>query len=36
VPRPARIGLINEGGGLSQIFTSTKDWYFMFRVGYFF
>ena len=36
VPRPARVGLITEGGGLSQIFTSTKDWYFMFRVGYFF
>ncbi|MDB5104733.1 MAG: hypothetical protein JWP91_2422 [Fibrobacteres bacterium] len=36
VPRPVRSGLINENGGLSQIFSSTKDWYFMFRVGYFF
>jgi hypothetical protein len=36
VPRPVRTGLINEGGGLSQIFSTTKDWYFMFRVGYFF
>jgi hypothetical protein len=36
VPRPVRSGLISEGGGLSQIFSTTKDWYFMFRVGYFF
>jgi hypothetical protein len=36
VPRPVRIGPINEGGGLTQAFSSLKDWYFMFRVGYFF
>jgi hypothetical protein len=36
VPRPVRVGLITEGGGLSQIFSSMKDWYVMFRVGYFF
>jgi hypothetical protein len=36
VVRPVRSGLISESGGLSQIFSSTKDWYFMFRVGYFF
>lgn len=36
VPRPVRIGLINEDGGLTQAFSSPKDWYFMFRVGYFF
>jgi hypothetical protein len=36
VPRPVRSGLINEAGGLSQIFSSMKDWYFMCRVGYFF
>ena len=34
VPRPVRSGLISEGGGLSQIFSTMKDWYFMFRVGY--
>ena len=36
VTRPVRSGLISESGGLSQIFSSTKDWYWMFRVGYFF
>lgn len=36
VPRPVRAGLINEGGGLSQILASSKDWYFLMRVGYFF
>jgi hypothetical protein len=36
VPRPIRGGLISETGGLSQILSTTKDWYFMFRVGYFF
>ncbi len=36
VPRPIRTGVIAEDGGLSQILTSMKDWYFMFRVGYFF
>jgi hypothetical protein len=36
VPRPVRSGLISEGGGLSQIFSTTKDWYYMVRVGYFF
>jgi hypothetical protein len=36
VNRPVRSGLITETGGLSQIFTSMKDWYWMLRVGYFF
>jgi hypothetical protein len=36
IPRPIRGGLISENGGLSQIFSSMKDWYFMARVGYFF
>ena len=34
--RPIRTGLINEGGGLAEALSSTKDWYFMFRIGYFF
>jgi len=36
VPRPIRGGLITENSGLSQVFSSTKDWYIMGRVGYFF
>ena len=36
IPRPVRSGLINESSGLSEVLTSTKDWYFMARVGYFF
>lgn len=36
VPRPVRAGLISEGGGMSQIFISMKDWYYMVRIGYFF
>lgn len=34
VPRPVRAGLINERGGLSQIFISMRDWYWMLRIGY--
>ncbi len=34
VPRPARTTLLNENGGLSQIFITMKDWYWMLRVGY--
>jgi hypothetical protein len=36
VPRPLRGGVLFEEAGLSQVLSSTKDWYFMFRVGYFF
>lgn len=36
VPRPVRSGLITEKGGLSQIFITMQDWYYMVRVGYFF
>lgn len=34
VPRPVRSGLLFEDAGLSQVLSSTKDWYFMMRVGY--
>ena len=36
VPRPVRGGLITETSGLSQVFSSLRDWYVMGRVGYFF
>jgi hypothetical protein len=36
VPRPVRGGLISENGGLTQVFSSLKDWYIMCRIGYFF
>lgn len=36
VVRPARAGLLNEAGGMSEVLTSAKDWYFMLRIGYFF
>ena len=36
VARPVRNGLITEAGGMSEVLTSMKDWYFMFRIGYFF
>ena len=36
VPRPARTNIIFEDGGLTQAFSSMKDWYFMARIGYFF
>lgn len=36
VLRPARTGLLNESGGMSETFSSMKDWYFMIRIGYFF
>jgi hypothetical protein len=35
-PRPMAIGLINSTGGTAETFTTPNDWYFMFRVGYFF
>lgn len=35
VPRPVR-NPISEGAGLSQVFSSLKDWYVSCRVGYFF
>jgi hypothetical protein len=34
-PRPVG-GPINELGGWTEAFSSTKDWYVMFRMGYFF
>jgi hypothetical protein len=36
IPRPIRTGLVTESGGLSEVLTSKKDWYFMARIGYFF
>jgi hypothetical protein len=36
VARPARAGLLNEAGGMSEVLSSMKDWYFMLRIGYFF
>jgi hypothetical protein len=36
VPRPVRGNPIAESAGLAQVFSSLRDWYFMFRVGYFF
>ncbi len=35
-PRPIATGLINSTGGTAEAMTTPKDWYFMFRVGYFF
>lgn len=35
-PRPIATGLITSGGGTSAAFTTSRDWYFTFRVGYFF
>ncbi len=34
-PRPTA-GLIQEAGGSAEAFSSMKDWYWMFRVGYYF
>jgi hypothetical protein len=34
-PRPAATA-INEQGGMAEAFTAPGDWYFMFRMGYFF
>ena len=34
-PRPAAT-VLNEQGGMSEAFTSPRDWYFMFRTSYFF
>ena len=36
LPRPIRKSGNAEGGGYSEAFTTSKDWYFMFRAGYFF
>ena len=36
IPRPVRGGLITETAGLSQVFSSLRDWYVMGRIGYFF
>ncbi|MEO6094858.1 MAG: hypothetical protein ABIW76_03930 [Fibrobacteria bacterium] len=36
VARPTRAGLLNEAGGISEVLSSMKDWYFMLRIGYFF
>jgi hypothetical protein len=36
VPRPVRSVGIAEEGGMAEAFTRPRDWYFMFRVGYFF
>lgn len=35
-PRPVASGLIASLGGTAEAFASPKDWYYMFRVGYFF
>lgn len=35
-PRPVASGLIKSWGGTAEAFASPKDWYYMFRVGYFF
>ena len=35
-PRPVATGLIKSDGGTAEAFTTSKDWYFMFRMGYFF
>ncbi len=35
-PSPVRISGISEGGGMAEGFSSLKDWYVMFRMGYFF
>jgi hypothetical protein len=35
-PRPIATGLIFSNGGTAEAFSSPQDWYFMFRMGYFF
>ena len=35
-PAPIATGLIASTGGTAEAFSSTKDWYFMLRMGYFF
>ncbi|HKP95651.1 MAG TPA: hypothetical protein VJ385_07830 [Fibrobacteria bacterium] len=35
-PRPVATGLTSSTGGTAETFTTPQDWYFMFRVGYFF
>ncbi len=35
-PRPVATGLIKSDGGTAEAFTTSKDWYFMVRMGYFF
>jgi len=34
-PRPSAV-VLDEQGGMAEAFTSPKDWYYMFRLGYFF
>lgn len=36
IPRPSRTGIVAEEGGFREAFTDPKDWYFMFRLGFFF
>jgi len=36
IPRPARTGIVAEDGGFREAFTDPRDWYFMFRMGFFF
>lgn len=35
-PRPTASGLIQSEGGTAEAFASPKDWYLLFRIGYFF
>lgn len=35
-PRPLATGLIAANGGTAEAFTDKNNWYFMFRMGYFF
>lgn len=35
-PRPVATGLIDATGGTAEAFSEPSNWYFMFRVGYFF
>jgi hypothetical protein len=35
-PRPVAAGMIKSTGGTAEVFASPKDWYYMFRVGFFF
>lgn len=36
IPRPARTGIVAEDAGFREAFTDPRDWYFMFRLGFFF
>lgn len=35
-PRPVAAGLIASSGGTAEAFSESSNWYFMFRMGYFF